>query len=107
MEVTAEEGGPPRVRWAGRSRWLEVSIGLIGEQGAMRALTPTVFAPLKVPLPRICWIAANMGIAGLALRVRVPSVRPAPVLPRACSRAQPRFTRLARWQHRPVSKVTV
>ena len=87
LEVTAEEGGPPRVRWAGRSRWLEVSIGLIGEQGAMRALTPTVFAPLKEPLPCTCWFAADRVRAGLLLGVRVPSVRTAPVLTRARSSA--------------------
>jgi hypothetical protein len=95
LEVTAEEGGPPHVRWAGRSRWLEVSIGLIGEQGAMRALTPTVFAPLKVPHPCICWIAANTVIGGSVLCVRVPCVRSAPVLTRARSSAQPRLLRLA------------
>ena len=47
LEVAPGDNGSPRVRWAGRSRWLEVNIGLVGEVGAMRALTPTIFVPLE------------------------------------------------------------
>ncbi|KAK9846551.1 hypothetical protein WJX81_006432 [Elliptochloris bilobata] len=47
LEVAPGENGALRVRWTGRSRWLEVNIGLVGEAGAMRALTPTVFVPLQ------------------------------------------------------------
>ena len=51
LEVAPGDGGAPRVRWAGRSRWLEVNIGLVGEEGAMRALTPTIFVPLQALRP--------------------------------------------------------
>lgn len=51
LEVAPRDGAAPRVRWAGRSRWLEVSIGLVGEEGAMHALTPTIFVPLQALRP--------------------------------------------------------
>ena len=46
---TAEgEPGPPGVEWAGDSRWMEVSIGLVGGAGAMRPLGPTLRLPSQV-----------------------------------------------------------
>lgn len=30
------------LRWAGRSRWVEVTVAVVGRRGAMRALTPSV-----------------------------------------------------------------
>ena len=49
-DASAAEGEPasPRVEWAGDSRWMEVSIGLVGEAGAMRALGPTLRLPSQV-----------------------------------------------------------
>ena len=31
--VEPEDGGAPSVEWAGDSRWMEVTIGLLGEEG--------------------------------------------------------------------------
>lgn len=42
------EDGRPGVEWTGDSRWLQVSIGLLGQAGAMRALGPTLKLPGQV-----------------------------------------------------------
>ena len=45
--VEPGDGSAPSVEWAGDSRWMEVSIGLVGEEGSMRALGPTLHLPTQ------------------------------------------------------------
>ncbi|CAL8461852.1 g1383 [Coccomyxa elongata] len=45
VRMVEGEDGRPGVEWTGDSRWLQVSIGLLGQAGAMRALGPTLKLP--------------------------------------------------------------
>ena len=51
--VEPEDGSAPSVEWAGDSRWMEVSIGLLGEEGSMRALGPTLHLPTQARGPNL------------------------------------------------------
>lgn len=47
------EDGRRSIEWVGDSRWLQVSIGLLGQAGAMRALGPTLKLPDQVSAPAL------------------------------------------------------
>jgi hypothetical protein len=40
--VVADGAGGERLQWRGDSRWLEVTVGVLGPWGALRALSPSV-----------------------------------------------------------------
>jgi len=42
ITIRKSASGADEVEWAGNSRWVEVTVGIIGEEGAMHALTPSV-----------------------------------------------------------------
>lgn len=42
VRLVAGEHGKPSAEWTGHSRWMEVTIGLIGEMGRMSAMGPTL-----------------------------------------------------------------
>lgn len=35
-------GGGERLQWRGDSRWLEVTVGVLGPRGALKAMSPSV-----------------------------------------------------------------
>jgi hypothetical protein len=49
VRLVSGEDGRPSIEWTGDSRWLHVSIGLLGQVGAMRAIGPTLKLPDQVP----------------------------------------------------------
>lgn len=64
------EDGRLGVEWTGDSRWLQVSIGLLGQTGAMRALGPTLKLPDQVSQPTApC--AATLGYSDVCLTLVV------------------------------------
>ncbi len=48
VRMVTGENGRPSIEWTGDSRWLHVSIGLLGQVGTMRALGPTLKLPDQV-----------------------------------------------------------
>ena len=44
MQPVVGQPGALEAAWTGSPRWAEVTVGLIGEAGAMRALPPTLLA---------------------------------------------------------------
>lgn len=62
VRLVTGEDGRPSIEWAGDSRWLHVSIGLLGQVGAMRAIGPTLRLPDQVP-PTVSLISLPVACA--------------------------------------------
>lgn len=42
LDTSEGKQGAEALRWEGDSRWVEITVGLLGPLGAMRALTPSL-----------------------------------------------------------------
>ncbi len=80
---SGESGGlaAPGVEWTGSSRWMEVSIGLVGEAGAMLPLGPTLRLPSQVPRASPCPLPCCKCLTPNAFCILVGAIQHSPRKP--------------------------
>lgn len=82
------ETGALQLSWSSPSRWAEVCIGLVGPQGAMKALTPTLFARTPPRLQQYVEESLDEGSGGEAVDTSEAAGMFQPSAGKACERAE-------------------